>query len=111
MSFVQHTSYTVIALLIFALLVQNTCPRGFAGKSTMLASCSHCPHKEMTRSHSENGQLSIISNRPVHMPMFVLEMPNPQPAVQLVPVASLRPVISNRYKKTLPDELLRPPHV
>jgi hypothetical protein len=28
-----------------------------------------------------------------------------------VPVASLQPVIPNSYKKTLPDELLRPPHV
>ncbi len=108
-NFMQHKLYTIIALLIFALLIQNTCPHGFAGKSTVFASCSHCPHKQMFKSYGESGQLSIISNHMADMPLFVLEMPNPQPTFQLVLIASPQPIIPNSYKNTVPDELLRPP--
>jgi len=110
MSFVQHKAYTVIALLIFALLIQNTCPHGFAGKSTVLASCSHCPHKQTLTAYAESGQVSIIPNHLVHMPLFVLEIPHSQPTFELVSAASPQPVIRNRYKNTFPDGLLRPPH-
>jgi hypothetical protein len=109
-NYMQHKLYTVIALLIFALLIQNTCPHGFAGRSMVLASCSHCPHKQMLKSQAEIGQLSVISTPLVHMPLFVLEMQNPHPAFRLMSVASLQPVMPNGYKNTLPDELLRPPH-
>ena len=110
MNYMQHKLYTIIALLIFALLIQNTCPHGFAGKSTVFASCSQSLHKQMLNAHTERGQLNVISKHLVHMPLFVLEMPNSHPAFQLLPVASPQSVITNSYKKTLPDELLRPPH-
>jgi len=107
----QHRLYATIALLIFALLIQNTCPHGFAGKSTVFASCSQCPHKQMLKAHPENGQLNIISKYLVHMPLFVLEMPNSRPTFQFLSAASSQPAIPNSYKNTFPDELLRPPHV
>jgi hypothetical protein len=63
----------------------------------------------MLKTFAESG-LSIISNHLVHVPLFVLEMPNPQPSFRLVSIASPLPAIPNSYKNTLPDELLRPPH-
>jgi hypothetical protein len=106
----RYKLYIILFLLILALLIQNTCPHGFACKSMVAAACSHCPHKQMLKSPVEYGQVSIASHRTAHLPMYVLDVPNTQPAFQLMSVASSQPIIPNSYKNTTPDELLRPPH-
>ena len=98
----------ILFLLVFALLVQNTCPQGFAGKSTVAASCSHCPQKQ-THRLAEGNTLSSISQGPAHLPMYVLDIPIARPIFRLVAAASPQPVIPNTYKNTAPDELLHPP--
>ena len=108
MDLMQHKFVAIILFLVFALLVQNTCPRGFAGRSTVFASCSHCPHKQMLKSPVETRP-GIISHGSVHLPLFVLEMPESQPALRLVSAPCPQPVIPNNYKNAFPDELLRPP--
>lgn len=101
---------SVISLLVFALLIQNTCPSGMAGKSTVAANCSHCPQKQMhTAPASPDGQVRIVSGQASPFPMYVLEMPHVQPVFQLAPIATPQPSIPNSYKDALPDELLRPP--
>ncbi len=100
---------TVILLLIVALLIQNTCPRGFAGKSTVASACSHCPHKQEHQPAPDSGKVSIASHSTAHTPMFVLDIPNTHPAFRLAAVAIPQPVIPNTYKNTAPDELLQPP--
>ena len=99
----------ILFLLIVALLVQNTCPQGFAGKSTVAASCSHCPQKHTHRLATEGNTLSSISPAPAHLPMYVLDVPSTRPIFRLVAAASPQPVIPNTYKNTAPDELLHPP--
>jgi hypothetical protein len=105
----KHQISIVLFLLIFALLVQNTCPQGFAGKSTVAASCSHCPHKQAHKPAMEGNTISSISQAPAHLPMYVLASPNTQPTFRLVAIASLQPILPNTYKNTAPDELLHPP--
>ena len=109
MAFMRHRISIVLFLLIFALLVQNTCPQGFAGKSAVAASCSHCPQKQMHKPATEGDTLSSISHAPAHLPMYVLDIPNTQPTFRLIMTASSQPVIPNIYTNTAPDELLRPP--
>ncbi len=96
-------------LLVFALLIQNTCPRGFAGKSAVTASCSHCPHKQVYQPALEGGMFSIASHPAAPMPTYVLDIPNTQPTFRLVAVASPQLVMTNTYKNAAPDELLQPP--
>jgi len=109
MHFMRYTVYIILPLLVIALLIQNTCPKGFAGKSTVTASCSHCPLKQAHKPVAESGKPGITSHAPVHLPMYVLDLPDTQPAFRLMAAASPQPAIPNTYKNTAPDELLQPP--
>ena len=81
-----------------------------AGKSTVAASCSHCPQKQMLKEPSpDDGQLRIVSSQAQPFPLYVLAMPHVHPAFQLTPIATPQPSIPNSYKDALPEELLRPP--
>jgi len=100
---------SIIFLLAIALLIQNTCPFGAAGKSTVAASCEHCPLKHGS-SVSVDGQKNLVSGfSSVHFPLYVFAVPKTIHTFQLEPVTSARPVLADSYKDPLPDELLRPP--
>jgi hypothetical protein len=104
---------TVIFLLIVALLIQNTCPKGFAGKSTVVSAsaCSHCPHKHFNKPMPLNDRIVVAnaSDAQAHLPLFVLDTPDTKPAFLLEATASPQPAIPNTYKNTAPDGLLQPP--
>ncbi len=99
----------ILLLLIFALLIQNTCPHGFAGKSTVALTCSHCPQKHAHKPPSEGTAFSSITKTPAHLPIFVLDMPNTQPTFRLAAIAIPQQIIPNTYTNATPDELLQPP--
>ncbi len=99
----------ILLLLIFARLIQNTCPHGFAGKSTVVRTCSHCQHKKEHKAASEGIEFNSITKAPAHMPMFVLDVLNTQPTFQLAAMAIQQQVIPNSYTNTAPDEVLQPP--
>ena len=100
---------TTIFLLAFALLIQNTCPKGFAGKSSLAAFCSRCPQEQAHRSAFEGATFSSIAKAPVHLPIYVLDIPSMQPAFRLSAISIPQPDITNTYKNTSPDELFQPP--
>ncbi len=99
----------ILLLLIFALLIQNTCPHGFAGKSTVALTCSHCPQKQAHKPASEGTIFSSITKTPAHLPIFVLDMSNTQPTFRLAAIDIPQQVIPNTYANAAPDELLKPP--
>ncbi len=70
---------SIIFVLAFALLIQNTCPLGAAGKSTVAASCG------------------------------VFAVPKTIHTLEFEPVKSAPLILAESYKDALPDELLRPP--
>jgi hypothetical protein len=80
-----------------------------AGKSTVAASCSHCPQKQMLKAPSPDGQLVIVSGHASPFPLYVLAMPHTHPVFRLMPIATPQPSIPNSYQNAYPDELLRPP--
>ncbi len=102
-------SVSIIFILAFALLIQNTCPHGFAGKSSVAATCKHCPMKQQQKM-APDGQKKIMSaHSQVHFPLFVFSVPKTIHTFQLSPIETARAVLIDRYKDALPDELLRPP--
>ncbi len=107
----QHKSLLIIGLLIFSLLIQNTCLHGYAGKSAVLVSCAHCPFKQIHKPTTEDKTYRGISHAPAHLPMYVLDSSNTQPIFRLATLALPGPVVPNMYKNTAPDELLHPPQV
>ena len=102
---------TVIFLLIVALLIQNTCPKGFAGKSTVASACSHCPHKQSHKPVSQGDRVVVASasDAHAHLPLYVLDTPDTKPTFRLEATASSQLVIPTIYQNTAPDELLHPP--
>jgi hypothetical protein len=99
----------IIFLLSFALLIQNTCPFGAAGKTAVAsASCGDCPLKHVVV--SQDGQKILVSDSSsIHFPLYVFAVSKTIHTLQLSPVSSARAVLADRYKDALPDELLRPP--
>jgi hypothetical protein len=105
----RYAIYSILSLLIIALCIQNTCPRGSVGKSTVAASCSHCPQKQAHQASRDSDGPGIASHSTPHVPLYVLDLPNTQPTFRLTAIACPQPVIPNTYKNTDPDELLQPP--
>jgi hypothetical protein len=99
----------LIFLISFALLIQNTCPFGAAGKSTVAAMFGHCClyHNLFV---SSNGQKNLVSeNLSIHIPPYVFAAPKTINTLRLYPVKSVQPALTDQYKDISQDELLRPP--
>ena len=100
---------SIIFILAFALLIQNTCPFGAAGKSTVAESCKNCPMQH-SLTVTTDGQKHLVSDASsVHFPLYVFAVPKTIHTFELDPIKSPRPVLADNYKDALPDELLRPP--
>jgi hypothetical protein len=96
-------------LLVFALLIQNTCPHGFAGKTGLASTCGHCPLKKCFAA-TPPGQNDIVSHSPsAHFPLFVFALPKTVHTFHLQPISFSRPILADSYRNALPDELLRLP--
>lgn len=100
---------SIIFILAFALLIQNTCPFGAAGKSAVTASCKNCPLKHSFIVSAE-GQKNLKSDSSsIHFPLYVFAVTKTVPTFQFAPVMSERPILNDQYKDALPNGLLRPP--
>jgi hypothetical protein len=99
----------IVVLIVFALFVQNTCPHGFAGKTTVARTCGHCSLKEHHAASLDRQEGLTAGRTPVHYPFFVLSRPKPIQAYQRGPVASVEPGLTGRYTDALPAERLQPP--
>jgi hypothetical protein len=100
---------SIIFLLAFALLIQNTCVHGFAGKTSLASACANCSVKHDPITPQDGGKRNISGASPVHFPLYVFEVPKTSHTFRLEPIKSARPVLADSYKDALPDELFRPP--
>jgi hypothetical protein len=102
---------SIIFLLAFALLIQNTCPLGAAGKSAVTALCKNCPLKHGFIVPT-NGQKTLVTEfSSIHFPMYVFAIPKMLHTFQFEPITSAGEVLAKSYRDALPEELLRPPRV
>jgi hypothetical protein len=106
-------SWPIIFLLVFGLLVQNTCRHGFAGKTALSRTCGHCPMSHDTapaKDGSQTGLKSIVSHsNPDHPPMFVFSLPMPTRVADPTTIESTVTLLEDDYQDALPDEILKPP--
>ncbi|MDA8100754.1 MAG: hypothetical protein M0042_14150 [Nitrospiraceae bacterium] len=105
--------HSVILLLSFALLIQNTCPRGYAGKSMVSPACghamAHCHMKPGTPAASDQKGDAVAQNFSSHSPFFLFAVVQPVHIFRPEPVAAVPAAPETGYIDAFPDELLRPP--
>jgi len=101
--------WPIISFLVFALVVQNTCPRGFAGKTTLAGKCSHCSSKINSITLPEVQVFTSSFPRPVHFPMYVFVTTDTSPFFQPQRRSATWPILIIGYEAPWPDELLKPP--
>jgi hypothetical protein len=99
----------LLVILVFALLIQNTCPFGAAGKTTVAASCDHCPSKHGIIAASDAQNNLVSDSSVIHFPLFIFADPKAIHTFQFFFTKSERPIFSDNYTDALPDGLLRPP--
>jgi len=100
---------SIIFLLAIALVIQNTCPFGAAGKTTLASACTHCPSKH-SMIVSPNGQSKLVSDSSsIHFPLYIFEVPKTIHTFHLALFNSSPPSLIDMYVDALRDEFLRPP--
>jgi hypothetical protein len=99
----------IIFLLAFALLIQNTCPFGAAGKSSAANACGHCQMKHSIVASPASQTQLVSDSSSIHFPLYVFAVPKTIHTFRLNSIKSARPVLTDFYQDALPDELLRPP--
>jgi hypothetical protein len=99
----------IIVLLSLALLIQNTCPFGKAGKTALSSLGGDCPLKHgMIVSHDMQKNL-VADSSTAHFPHFIFDVSETDPSFRISPIIAAGPALADGYQHTLPDELLRPP--
>ncbi len=102
---------SIIFLLAFALLIQNTCPMGAAGKSAVTALCKNCPLNHGFIVPTNRQKTLVTDSSSIHFPMYVFAVPKMLHTFQFEPITFAGAVPAKSYRDALPEELLRPPRV
>ena len=98
-------------LLAFSLVLQNTCPYGFAAKTAFAAPQAHdCPFKKSH--HAPQKDRDSVDDNPVKplYPAFVFSIPDTQVAAlcyQMKPEYAA--LSSDNYKDPFKEPLIKPP--
>ncbi len=101
-------------VLALSLLVQNTCPHGYAGRTSVVRTCVNCPHEQvhdaMRTAIKAVTMAPTLQKQPSHPPLFFLAFQEKMHAFRPAPVESSPVLLAHRYQDAEPYELLRPPH-
>ena len=89
-------------------MIQNTCPRGYAGKTSLVSKCGHCVSK-ITVTSSEIGMLSAAHQNHVILPMYAFVVPRVMPSFQTQRHHSSWTIRVEGYEDVMIGELLKPP--
>ncbi len=103
----------LLLLLTFSIVLQNTCPYGFAAKTSFAAPQTHeCPMKKGGHSPAEERDSVDGNTDKTLYPAFVLSLPELQ---DIMPCSQMNsaytPLPSGNYKNPFKDPLGRPPVV
>jgi hypothetical protein len=100
---------TIIFLLVFALFIQNTCPLGAAGKTSVATSCHTCPSKHGLSVPPDGLKSLATDSSSIHFPLYVFAVPKTIHTFRLESPTFARPLIAGSYTDALPNLFLRPP--
>jgi hypothetical protein len=98
----------LLLLLSFSLILQNTCPYGFAAKTAFVAPHTHaCPFHH----YPPKGQRAVDDNSSkVIYPAFVMTVPLVQPSIQPIPISTSYILFpSDKYINPFKEPLIKPP--
>jgi hypothetical protein len=97
-----------LLLLSFSLIVQNTCPYGFAAKTAFAAQHTHqCPFHRYP--HKGQGAVDDNSNKVIY-PAFAMVAPFVQPSIHYFPESTDYFLFSSdRYSNPFKKPLIKPP--
>jgi hypothetical protein len=101
---------TVIALFVLALLVQNTCPAGWAAKSGLVSSHVHdCPFKQHRPvKHGSDGKVARdFSNAGQYFQLGGWQSGSPDGTLSAS--EGISPVKEDKYEEAVQDPSFRPP--
>jgi hypothetical protein len=100
---------SIVFLLAFALVIQNTCPFGAAGKTTLVSACAHCPSKQSMVASSDGQNKLVSDSSSTHFPLYIFAVSKTVHTFSLELINSSPSSLVERYVDALPEELLRPP--
>jgi hypothetical protein len=99
----------IIFLLALSLLLQNSCPFGAAGKTSIAPACGHCPLMRHC-AKATAGQTAFASGSPsIHFPLFLFAVSMQNPTFRLEPFLHAAPLLARYYGDIAPREILKPP--
>lgn len=105
----KSLSWPITIFLILALMVQNTCPHGFAGKTTLAKTCGSCSNQ--THNAPAQDGLKSVSDHPSpdHPPMYIFALPLIIRLMQSQAIETKLTLLEDSYQDVLPDEIRKPP--
>ena len=100
---------SIIFLLAFALVIQNTCPFAAAGKTTLASSCEHCYLKHNMVVFPDGQSKLISDSSSIHFPIYIFAVPKTIHTFRLALINSPQSSLVEMYVDALSDDFLRPP--
>ena len=101
----------ILFLLVISLVLQNTCPYGFAAKTAFVAHHTHdCPLKKSH--HSPAKEQNSVGDNPGKLPYpsFIFSIPDTQTVVSRFQMnAEYTVLYSDKYKDHFREPSIRPP--
>lgn|SRR5208283_5059191 len=102
---------SILFLLVFALVIQNTCPFGAAGKTTLASACTHCPSNQSMVSSPDVQNKLVSDSSTIHFPLYIFAIPKNIHTFHLELVKFSLLSLVEMYVDALPDGFLRPPRI
>jgi hypothetical protein len=101
----------IVCCLVLSLVIQNSCPFGAAGKSSVAPECGqNCPLMRQCSS-APIGQTAWTPDKtPNHFPLFLFTAMKPGHSFRADMLAGEPPFPSIHYIQAFPNQLLKPPN-
>jgi len=106
----RRTLLLTICCLVLALLLQNSCPFGAAGKSSIMTKCAHCPFVRHAAGASPGLAAWTTDKSPRHFPLFLFTTVKPGHSFKVDALMEEAPRPAIHYAGAFPYKLLKPPN-
>lgn len=99
----------IVCCLVLSLVIQNTCPFGAAGKSSVVPKCGHCPLMRQCSGVPDGQAAWVPDAAPGHFPLFLFTTVKSDHTFQIDAHSGGAPLPALQYTEAHPAELLIPP--
>ncbi|MDH4163918.1 MAG: hypothetical protein OEW15_14700 [Nitrospirota bacterium] len=100
----------IACCLALSLMLQNTCPFGAAGKSSVVSKCEGCPLRRLCHRPVPTAPGPMLSGSTTHrFPQFLFTAARLCPGIQVSAVKALASFLAVHFAEAHPAEILKPP--